>query len=223
MIKIENQGITLIELLIGISILSIVGGMTISILGLSARLHRSVLGESSSQIEGQALSRRLETAIMNAQSLYMEETEEGMVFFTGKRRRNVDSMSYSGELFWFNKDSGCVYQNRNTYVECPLMENEGNLNFEIVKKAVEEDTASGKTYLVSRGIKELSCSLYDDEKKTKPISNLENQDKNNKKPIVHYEITIQAPSGEVSHVTTSVISRNRVERLRWKAGKNGEE
>lgn len=222
MIKIENQGITLIELLVGISILSIVGGMTISLLGLSVRLHRSVLGESKSQIEGQALSRRLEDAVMNAQSLYMEEGEEGIIFFTGERRREADRMSYSGELFWFNKDSGCVYQNRNTYVECPLMENEGRLTFEIVKRALEEDAASGKKYLVSNGIKELTFSLCSDEEKAKQSSSLEKKCKLNRKSIVHYEISIQALSGELSHVTTSVISRNRVEILEWKAGKKGE-
>lgn len=106
-----NGGFSLIELLVGISVLAVVGLMITSLFSSSSRLYRSTASYSNIQTESQAVSRKISNAIMGAGSLYLNEGERGSYLFTGEVKTEAGKNVYSGEIFWFNKETGCLYQN----------------------------------------------------------------------------------------------------------------
>ena len=79
-----NGGFSLIELLVGISVLAVVGLMITSLFSSSTRLYRSTASYSNIQTESQAVSRKISNAIMGAGSLYLNEGERGSYLFTGE-------------------------------------------------------------------------------------------------------------------------------------------
>lgn len=178
----DNKGFSLIELLVGISILAVVGVMISSLLGSSSRLYRSTITYSNIQSESQTVSRRLSNAIMGAKSLYLNEQEQGTYLFTGEVKSEAGKKIYNGEIFWFNKETGCLYQNSSFVAEEDSDSDaaeeygthqktggsetgedtngtKGILTVETVKKEMEENSSRGREYLISDKVKKLEFSI----------------------------------------------------------------
>ena len=171
-----NQGFTLIELLIGISILSVVGVMTMMLTGTASRMYRSTIRISQIQTESQTVSRRLSRAVMDAASIYLDESGEGTILFTGDITKEDDSFVYFGEMFWWDKDSGCLYQGSHVSIRVSKADGEENgedeagggeeglpagaLTCSAAKAFFLGGTGSGREYLISDKLREMSLEIY---------------------------------------------------------------
>lgn len=232
----DNRGVTIIELLIGISVLAVVGLMVSQLFGSSARMYHSTIFYADVQTESQSVSRRLSGSIMNASSLFLEETDEGLVLFTGKL-----SGSSGGDLYWFNKTTGCLYMNLgfitgNTSglsgkpeltsgVPGPSdglsagtgqgeTEEETYLTVETVRDAIENSSSDAREYLISDKIKELEISLTPalDEMKRKEGTYYYSSAQ---KVTVNYTITLKYLDSSDYTVSSSTTPRNHIDSLRW--------
>lgn len=117
----KNHGFTLIELLIAMSILVVVGGMTMTLMGSASRLYHSTIQISGIQTESQTVSRMLSNAVMDAKTIYLTKEEDGTVLFTGNVTTRTNAATgeykvYYGEMFWWDKESSSLYHGRNVSV-----------------------------------------------------------------------------------------------------------
>lgn len=216
----NNQGVTLIELLIGISVLTVVGLMVSQVFGSATRMYHSTIIYADIQTESQSVSRRLSSSLMNASNLYLEENEEGLILFTGARADSTGGTSETGDLFWFNKTTGCLYLNVDfSYGDSSknlLEESEGEdyLTVETVRDAIENSTSNGRQYLLSDKVETLDVTL------TPLLSEMNRQEDTyfyttDKKVTVNYTITMKYLDSSEYTVSSSTTPRNRVKSLRW--------
>lgn len=216
----NNQGVTLIELLIGISVLTVVGLMVSQVFGSATRMYHSTIIYADIQTESQSVSRRLSSSLMNASNLYLEENEEGLILFTGARSDSTGGTSETGDLFWFNKTTGCLYLNVDfSYGDSSknlLEESEGEdyLTVETVRDAIENSTSNGRQYLISDKVETLDVTL------TPLLSEMKRQEDTyfyttDKKVTVNYTITMKYLDSSEYTVRSSTTPRNRVKSLRW--------
>lgn len=223
MTRLNNKGITLIELLIGMTILSVVSLMVASLMGSASRMYRSTVTYADIQTESQTVSRRLGTAIMNASSVYMEESGEGTFLFTGERLQEGGRVSYSGLLFWFNKETGCLYQNSSFYAEEELAEaggaamqgEKGMLTNDTIKAAIELGASQGKEFLISNKIKDLQFTITPELKAEEQIEGgyfyLVNGT-----VTLNYAITLNHLDARDYEISSSATPRNQLAALWWK-------
>lgn len=198
--KLENKGFSLIELIIGIAILSVVGLAAAGLFGSSLHMYRSTITYADVQTESQTISRRLTAVIMEAQNIYYSDTSEGTFLFTGDR--TAENTYSGGSLMWFNKETGCLYQRGDGIsMEGTVPKNtkeEGALSADTVKAAVGGGTY-GKTYLISSKVKALQMTV-DEEKMT-----------------ISYTITMQYQDGKDYVVNSGATPRNKLGYFRWNA------
>lgn len=216
----NNQGVTLIELLIGISVLTVVGLMVSQVFGSATRMYHSTIIYADIQTESQSVSRRLSSSLMNASNLYLEENDEGLILFTGALSDTTGGTSETGDLFWFNKTTGCLYLNVDfSYGDSSknlLEESEGEdyLTVETVRDAIENSTSNGRQYLISDKVEALDVTL------TPLLSEMKRQEDTyfyttDKKVTVNYTITMKYLDSSEYTVSSSTTPRNRVKSLRW--------
>lgn len=217
--KTENNGFSLIELIIGIAIMSIVGLAAASLLGSSVSMYHSTLTYAEVQTESQTVSRRLSALIMDAANLYFEDTEEGTFLYTGNKS---EAAHYTGgTIMWFNKDTGCLYLSDAAPVMDGDMSEEtdgekGALSASTVRNALEGGTDS-RLFLISSHVEKFELSV--DEEVT-AITRAEpgrpNYYQTNQDITVNYTITMKYLDGK-DYVTSSAASpRNRLGYLRWR-------
>lgn len=232
-----NGGFSLIELLVGISVLAVVGLMITSLFSSSTRLYRSTASYSNIQTESQAVSRKISNAIMGAGSLYLNEGERGSYLFTGEVKTEAGKNVYSGEIFWFNKETGCLYQNSGFKAEQDINSgpdiaggeshdetgdkisgNPGVLSLETVRAALEENAGNGREYLISDKVKKLDFTIFPELTENERINEDDGFYKTDGKISVNFALTFQYLDSKSYFVTTSAAPRNRIAVLWW----NGE-
>lgn len=187
-------GFSLIELLVGISVLTVVGLMITSLFGSSTRLYRSTISYSNIQTESQTVSRRLSNAIMSAKSLYLKEEDTGLCLFTGKPKNEMGKTIYSGEIFWLNKETNCLYQDSSFFAEESGSEGDEASDFvplklETVKNAFEENESRRRQYLISDKVTDMEFLIGSE--------------------TVNFGITFQYLDSKTYSVNTSATPRNR--------------
>lgn len=212
MIKKDNRGITLIELLIGVTVLAVVGTMVMQLMTSSTRMYHSTITYADIQTESQSVSRRLSKAIMEAEVIGMEKGDKGTCLFAGKREGGV----YGGTAFWYNSETGCLYQNSSFSVDtsgAAGAKGEGG-GKEGTDKA-REDAAEGigtekdapidmdtisaaldgkREYLISDKVAELDFTIPEEDGK--------------KGRTIHYDIVFHFLDSKTYPVTSSVTPRN---------------
>lgn len=105
---VQNGGFSLIEVLACVAVMSIVFLMTVRIVGGAVNLHRRAAAISELQREGLFIARRLENAIMSAEGICIDETEQEAVLFT--REISEENGIRTGCGFRYDRSSGCLYQ-----------------------------------------------------------------------------------------------------------------
>ena len=147
----DNRGISLIEILVGIAILSVVGLMAGSFLGMSSKLGRKTAVYADIQKESQSVMKRLTDGVMNAESIYIQEDSGGTVIFFGKRVVMTDTTNYAGETFFFDKSAHSIYQVRKGDFR---VDGAGDLDSTAVKAAM-----CSREYLVSDKLDSIAVNL----------------------------------------------------------------
>lgn len=234
----DSRGFSLVEILVGISIMAVLGLMLTSLFGSSTRLYRSTVTYSGIQTESQTVSRRLANAIMEAEALYMNHEETGDYLFLGEVKTAADSVYYSGTMFWYNRETGCLYQNsgfsaEETYstlnAEKAGLEGgsehfgeRGTLSLETVRRMMEENESSGREYLISDKVTKLEFELFPELTEDERISMDDCYYMAGGKITVNYKITFRYQDSKSYSVDTSASPRNKIAVLWWKEAQDGE-
>lgn len=212
----RNKGFSLVELLVGISIMAVVGLMITSLLGSSTRLYRSTISSSNIQTESQTVGRRIGNAVMEASSIYLYEGEPGTYLFTGERKAEAGKVTYSGPIFWFNRETGCLYQNSSFRVEEEADAGEtAGLSANAVMGELEGGSNQGREYLISDKVKSLDFMVYPELTEEERIGDGDYYYKTDGTITVNYKIRFQYQDSKSHTVKSGATPRNRVEVLWW--------
>ncbi|MEG1144898.1 MAG: prepilin-type N-terminal cleavage/methylation domain-containing protein [Clostridium sp.] len=220
----SNRGVTLIELVIGMSILIVVGLMVASLLASSLRMYRTTITSADMQTESQTVSRRIDSVVMNAQNIYFDDTADGVFLFTGTITSEANSKKYMGEILWLNKQTHCMYQNSRIVVYVPDGSDHdangkpvevGALTSEEVKKALEQGNQSdAREFLISDKIKSLDFSISPKLEEIDKIGD-GNFYAAKQKLTLNYVLTLSSSNGKDYQVNSGVTPRNPIGFLRW--------
>lgn len=156
----DDRGITLIELLVGVTVLAVVGFMAGAFLNMSTKLSRRTVTYSDIQEESQNVENRLTTAVMNAKSIYIEKDSGGIVFFTGEKRSASDGTHYTGEIFFYDKDGASLYQKR----DADIVREAGTDGIAALGTGDVKSDLARSEYLISNKMESLEISLQIDGK-----------------------------------------------------------
>ena len=151
----DDRGISLIELLVGITVLAFVGLMAGAFLNVSTKLGRKTVTYADIQSESQSVMRRLTDAVMNGESVYINQDAAGTVIFTGKQAVQSDGTHYTGETFFFDQGGHSLYQKRSG--DFTVSSSDGSsapLNSSTVR-----DGIISKEYLVSDKLEDMDVGL----------------------------------------------------------------
>lgn len=155
-----NAGFSLIELLIGTAILSVLGTMIMLMMGITVRLYHSSAGTLAVHRDSYQVGQVLTRSVMEADSIYVNEEEEGIIFFTGRITPENESVLYEGELLWWNKSSRSLYRESRASLRVQKEEKRGELNGAVVKSHFPISAESGKEYLLSDKVAELKLEIF---------------------------------------------------------------
>lgn len=229
----SDEGFSLIELLVGISIMAVVGSLISTLLGSSTRLYRSAISNSNVQAESQFVSRRIGNAIMEAKSIYLYEQEDGSYLFTGERKAGAGQATYSGQIFWFNRETGCLYQDSSfRAVEdsdkaehdktgrpgAPTKEGAKSgvapiLTAETVRRELEENGGNGRAYLISDKVRSLDFAIYPELTREERIREGSHYYIKDSDITVYYDILFLYQDSKSHSVSSCATPRNRIEVL----------
>jgi prepilin-type N-terminal cleavage/methylation domain-containing protein len=218
---IGNRGFSFVELMIAIAVLSVVSVMLIQILTSATSLYRKTLFTSQLQKSSQMISRRLETAIMNAKSLYYQtDGDNAFLYMGGDRQEGTDSddqeqknASYRGSLLWFDAAAKSIY-----YCDAAdvTVSSGQKLTAEDVKKALEGDDSASKEYLLSTNVSALTFELPSEMQVNKTGSDgTICTYSTDRQPSITYHLTLQHTSGITYAISNTAVPRNRLKEIWW--------
>lgn len=218
----NNRGITMVELLVGMAVLSVVGLFAASFLSSALWMYRTTINYADVQTEGQAISRRLSNGIMKASGLYFDDSPKGTVLFTGKITEGDSAVSYGGEIFWLDKETGEFYQNDTFFLEVPREEEKNGeqapLTAELVGSALT-GISDPREYLVGENVQELIFTLAPELTPEDRIQTDSSFYMADQRITVHFAITLR-DKGDKDYMTGSgATPRNKVSYLRFQTVK----
>lgn len=208
--QLDRRGITMIELVIGIAILSVVGVMAVSFLSFSVRMYHFTSTYASIQTESQMVSRRLSDVIMGAQNIYLDETEDNVFLFTGVITVQ-DQILYNGEIFWFDKKTNSMYQNSSVCVKATGMN--GTLTSADVEKVILEGMDT-KEFLISDKIKALDFSIFPQLEEAERIEKGSDFYTLDRSITINYTLTLGFLGSEDYVLCSGTTPRNKIGFLR---------
>jgi prepilin-type N-terminal cleavage/methylation domain-containing protein len=210
----DNRGFSLIELLIAVAVLAVVSTMLMQILAAAAGLYRKTIVTSQLQKSSQMLSRRLETAIMNAKSLYyLENPDKGVFLYMGDTVPEQNETSFPGAYLWFDKETNAVY-----YCDQKMLTTSDGYQLTIadVKNALEGEDGTDKDYLLAVDVSELTFDLpasMNERRLTSEESSFAYTA--DPQPTITYHLKLQHISGITYTVSNSAVPRNHLKGIWW--------
>lgn len=208
--QLDSRGITMIELVIGMAILSVVGVMAVSFLSFSVRMYHFTSINASLQTESQMVSRRISDVIMGAQNIYLDETEDSVILFTGVITVE-DNIMYHGEIFWFDKKTSSMYQN--SFISVKATGTNGTLTSADVEKAILEGMDT-REFLISDKIKALDFSIFPQLKEADRIKKGSDFYILDKGITIYYTLTLGYLDSEDYVLCSGTTPRNKIGFLR---------
>jgi prepilin-type N-terminal cleavage/methylation domain-containing protein len=182
-----HAGFSLIELVLAIAILAVVSAMLGQILSASGAMYRKTIFYSELQKNSQMISKRLDTAIMNADSLQTGGSDTlGEYLYLGTGLPAQGSPANMGPLIWFDKQTHAVY-----YWESGTVTVDDKGLAAAIRKAMVETNA--KQYLLGTDVESLHFEVPPESSQTRTVT---------------YTLTLSHISGAAYTVTNRVTPRN---------------
>ncbi len=205
--KADNRGVSLIELLVSIALLAIVVLMASSLLDLSLRLGRKTTEKEKNRTEEMRIADLLTNGTMNSETICIGEEKEGTVIFFGKIQKLTDGTSYTGEIFFFDREKESLYHRRDGNFKTDSTMEEKLPDCGTIKEVVCQ-----KKYLVSKGLKQLEIRL---EVNGEPWSENDGFSPDRDSVTAVYTLELSRKEGNASTMSFRVSARNRPEALKY--------
>ncbi len=148
------RGMTLIELIVGLAISSVVSLMAAQFFSVVVRLHRTSTEISSIQKDAQTITAQLTRSIMSAAEICYTDNGRECLLMTGREEQGDTSPVFRGEVFYYDRDSGNFYADTGFTAVNP-----GQNLFNSLRIRTEMGRIATPEYLVSNKVQDLHLSL----------------------------------------------------------------
>ncbi|MCR4763619.1 MAG: prepilin-type N-terminal cleavage/methylation domain-containing protein [Lachnospiraceae bacterium] len=160
------KGMTLIELIVGLAISSVVSLMAAQFFSIVVRLHRSSTELSVLQKEAQTISVQLTRAIMNAEEVYFHDNGRECVLILGREDGDGREVRFTGEIFYYSRNDRRLYADTGFDGQYSRRTLFNSLHVQSEIRRIQNDD-----YLVSNKVEDLRFSLSEDLKRMVGIGN----------------------------------------------------
>lgn len=203
----NTAGMTLIELIIGLAISSVVSLMAAQFFAMAVRLHRSSTEISYIQREGQQALSQISDALMSAGELYYADNDNSCVLVLG--RESGDPVHFRGQIFYYNRKDHKLYAD---------MSYDGNVTADSLFGSLRIQSEIGRIeepdYLISNKVEDMRLSLSCDLKELESLGN--HAYACGEKPItVTAMLTMQYHESRAYDYSASVMPRERLKEVTW--------
>jgi type II secretory pathway pseudopilin PulG len=199
---------SLIELIIGLAISSVISLMVAQFFSIVVRLNRSSTEISALQREAETVFAQFERQVMSAEAIFYSNDRSGCFLMTGRDTPGVYSVSFDGAVFYFDRET------RKLYADMEFHEETGHSAlFNSLRAKSEIGRICEPEYLISNKVEDFQCTLDADSEK---MVNLANKHIDvNGRFRVSADLTMQYHESRSYNYHTTAMPREAVEELVW--------
>ena len=199
---------SLIELIVGLAISSVVSIMAAQFFSMAVRLHRTSTEMSNLQKDAQLISTQLDRAIMSTEELYFFDNGSENFLLLGRFDRSGASVSFKGQVFYFDRYEKKFYMD--TDFEAPATK---SVLFNSLRAQSEIGRLKDPEYLVSNKVEDVAYSL------SESINDMKNLGNRTFAPLkdftVTVKITMQYRESKKFEQTVKVMPRADIKEITW--------
>ncbi len=203
---ISAAGMTLIELIVGLAISSVVSLMAAQFFSIVVRLHRSSTEISALQKDAQTIGSILERAFMGAEDLYFYDNGNESYLLLG--RETDDGAGFAGEILYYDRAERKLYADMDYRAGAAK-----GVLFNTVRAKSEITRIRSMDYLVSNKVGELTYTLSRD------LHEFEDLGGNTWAPGVRLAVTadytMQYHESRKYNFMTRAVTRGAVDEITW--------
>ena len=204
----SRAGMSLIELIIGLAISSVISLMVAQFFSIVVRLNRSSTEVSVLQKEAQTLLAQFERQVMSAEELYYSNDRNGCFLMTGRDVPGDYAVSFEGAVFYFDRQTGKFYSD---------MEFSGETGHSALFNSLRAKSEIGRIcvpeYLISNKVEDFGCSLDADSDRLINLAN--NEIRIDGGFTVTADLTMQYHESRSYTYHTTAMPRETMEELIW--------
>ncbi|MCR5674497.1 MAG: prepilin-type N-terminal cleavage/methylation domain-containing protein [Lachnospiraceae bacterium] len=202
----DRAGMTLIELIVGLAISSVVSLMAAQFFSIAVRLHRTSTEISALQKESQTCLTQLTRAVMSTEELYYSDNGRAAVLVLG--RELDDGAGFEGQIFYYDRQGKRLYADtdyRNRVTREAL--------FSSLRVQTEIGRLENPEYLVSNKVEDFALSLSRDIADMKSLGN--HAYGNPGELCVTAVMTMQYHESRSYEYSANAMPRERIEEIFW--------
>ena len=199
---------SLIELIIGLAISSVVSLMVAQFFAIVVRLNRSSTEISFLQKEAQTVFAQFERQIMSAEAVFYSADRNGCFLMTGRDVPGDYTATFEGAVFYFDRET------KKLYADTAFHEETGYSSlFNSLRAKSEIGRICVPEYLVSNKVEDFSCTLDADSDRLVNLANRHVEVNGNF--TVSADLVMQYHESKSYTYHTTAMPRETVEELVW--------
>ncbi len=207
--KLKNAaGMSLVELIVGLAISSVVSIMAAQFFSMAVRLHRTSTEMSNLQKDAQLISSQLDRAIMSTEELYYFDNGSENFLLLGRFDNSGASVSFEGQIFYFDRYEKKFYMD--TAFEAPVTK---SVLFNSLRAQSEIGRLKNPEYLVSNKVEDVEYSLSQSINDMKNLGNRTYVPKG--KFTVSVGITMQYRESKKFEQKLKIMPRAGIKEITW--------
>ena len=153
----STAGMTLIELIVGLAVASVVSVMAAQFFSIAVRLHRTSTEISAIQKEAQTIQTALTRAVMGASEIYYLDNGRENFLMVGQVTQERNGTGFAGQIFYFDRTEKKFYMDTDYYASAQLQ-----TLFNSLRAQSEIGRIHNEEYLVSNKVQDLNYTLSGD-------------------------------------------------------------
>lgn len=150
----DTAGMTLIELIVGLAVASVVSVMAAQFFSIAVRLHRTSTEISAIQKDAQTISGALTRAVMSATDVYFYDSGRENYLCVGRETKDGNSVAFTGQIFYYDRAERKFYMDTDYHVTATRQ-----TLFNSLRAQSEIGRIRNDEYLVSNKVEDLIYTL----------------------------------------------------------------
>ena len=201
-------GMSLIELIVGLAISSVVSIMAAQFFSMAVRLHRTSTEMSNLQKDAQLISAQLERAVMSTDELYFFDNGSENFMLLGRFDSSMSGTFFEGQIFYFDRYEKKFYMDTDFRAAATKA-----VLFNSLRAQSEIGRIKNPEYLISSKVENAEYSL------SESLADMENLGNRTYSPrgsfTVTVRLTMQYRESRKFEQTVKVMPRAHIEEITW--------
>ncbi len=203
----STAGMTLIELIVGLAVASVVSVMAAQFFSIAVRLHRTSTEISAIQKEAQTIQSALTRAVMGASELYFYDNGRENYLMVGRETTERDKVGFAGQIFYYDRAERKFYMDTDYTVSA-----QRQTLFNSLRAQSEIGRIRNDDYLVSNKVEEMIYTLTGEGPSQGGQITQKGRDG---RTLITVDLTMQYHESRSYHFETRVMPRETLREIAW--------